>query len=382
MAGKEEPPKKSRPTTKSNTHHIKSNTQQTVSSSESSPRSKKSGNFETQRASFVSKKVAGKIDSSEDDDEEGDDDEDSDLDDLARRIQKHDEDSVPQSGLTRKVSDEFLPKKKIDMELVEGSYYSEDDHLAESPSLDAGAVEKELKSLYDMIGQFQPETFELEQKLHPFLSDYIPCIGDIDPILKVSMPSSIGSQPLPPNLETHQYVGFVYLDEPHSQQSDPAVIDLALRAISLQETASDSNMKVRSIKLPPFAKNMDAGKTASHKTLQNWIDSVTDLQQKKNRSSGLGLKGASQVDELEKLMAEWPVEVDLALSVHSVQLPSADIDLNIKDFAKLCCIILDIPVKPVKTSYNGPKKQLIESLSSIFSVYLLFKNNQHFSSRV
>lgn len=341
--------------------------------------------YEAQRAAPPTRKPQESLQQQQDDSDE--DDEDSDLEDLAGRIQMHEETSIPKTGLTRNLSNEFLPRKKTEKETPQASAEGNgrefaDQDVAIGASLDPGSVEQELKSLYEMIGMYQPETFELDHKLQPFLPDYIPCIGDIDPIIKISMPPTLSGQPLPESLQAHEYVGFVYLDEPNAQQSDPAVIDLALRAISLQETTKETNAKVRSIRLPPFSNNMDANKSAPHKALQNWIDTVADLQTKKNRPTGAGSKGASLVDDLEKLMAEWPSEIDSALTQHTIQLPSADIDLCLKDFARLCCTILDVPVKPVRSNYSGPRKQLVDSISTIFSVYLLFKNNQHFSGRV
>ena len=341
--------------------------------------------YEAQRAAPPARKPQENVQQQQQDDSD-EDDEDSDLEDLAGRIQMHEETSIPKTGLTRNLSNDFLPRKKTEKESHQASTEGKgrEQDVAMDASLDPpGSVEQELKSLYEMIGMYQPETFELDHKLQPFLPDYIPCIGDIDPIIKISMPPTLSGQPLPESLQAHEYVGFVYLDEPNAQQSDPAVIDLALRAISLQETTKETNAKVRSIRLPPFSNNMDANKSAPHKALQNWIDTVADLQTKKNRPTGAASKGASLVDDdLEKLMAEWPSEIDFALTQHTIQLPTADIDLSLQDFARLCCTILDVAVKPVRSNYNGPRKQLVDSISSIFAVYLLFKNNQHFSGRV
>lgn len=392
MVGRDQSAPK-RPTRPDSAHGPK-NSSRPPSSTDSSPLiQKRQSVYEAQRAAPPSKIPQERQNQQQQDESEEDDgesDEDSDLEDLAGRIQMHEETSIPKSGLTRNHSNDFLPRKKSVKNVAQVS-----DQVAQvsdknqklgdgddGDSLDPGSVEKELKSLYEMIGMYQPETFELDQNLQPFVPDYIPCIGDIDPIIKISMPPTLFGQPLPQTLQAHEYVGFVYLDEPNTQQSDPAVVDLALRAISLQETTKESNAKVRSIKLPPFSKNLDANKSAPHKALQNWIDTVADLQAKKNRPSGSGSMGAALTNDLEKLMAEWPPEIDSALTQNAIQLPSADIDLGLKDFARLCCAILDIPVKPVKSTYQGPRKQLIDSISTIFSVYLLFKNNQHFSVRV
>jgi hypothetical protein len=47
------------------------------------------------------------------------------------------------------------------------------------------SLTEDLKQLLKMIAAYAPENIELETKLHPFVPEYIPCIGDIDPMLKV-----------------------------------------------------------------------------------------------------------------------------------------------------------------------------------------------------
>ena len=55
---------------------------------------------------------------------------------------------------------------------------SEFDHLVVSP---------EVKDLFKHITRFQPQSIELDNKLKPFIPEYIPAIGDIDAYLKVRM---------------------------------------------------------------------------------------------------------------------------------------------------------------------------------------------------
>lgn len=46
----------------------------------------------------------------------------------------------------------------------------------------------DLIEVFDFIKNYTPETIEIETILRPFLLDYIPAVGDVDPFLKVSMP--------------------------------------------------------------------------------------------------------------------------------------------------------------------------------------------------
>jgi len=84
-------------------------------------------------------------------------------------------------------------------------------------------VSNEVKELFQYIGRYKPQTIELETKLKPFIPDYIPAIGEIDPFLKIPRPDG---QP--------DKLGLTVLDEPAAQQTDPTVLDLQLRAISTQ----------------------------------------------------------------------------------------------------------------------------------------------------
>ncbi|KAJ2991825.1 Intraflagellar transport protein 46 [Globomyces sp. JEL0801] len=197
------------------------------------------------------------------------------------------------------------------------------------------STEKELKSLLEMINMFMPETIELEPKLDPFIPDFIPCIGDIDPMIKIPLPEKIKDEQCKVLLEPLKSVGLTLLDEPNSVQSDPAgnllsnlllVVDLALRASVLNDTGTNTNSKVRSINLPLKVSENDS--SPSVRALSKWIDSVKEihLQQKVTTQ-----KGKLNVD-MEQLMAEWPEEIDKKLSNNEVNLLEIDSKDNIIQF--------------------------------------------------
>jgi hypothetical protein len=81
-----------------------------------------------------------------------------------------------------------------------------------------------MMTILQMIKQYSPENVELEPKLQPFTPDYIPCIADIDPMIKVAMPTTIQGEPLKEGFETLKTLGLAMIDEPNSIQSDPAGI--------------------------------------------------------------------------------------------------------------------------------------------------------------
>jgi intraflagellar transport protein 46 len=156
-----------------------------------------------------------------------------------------------------------------------------------------------LQSLLEMIAIYQPETMELDTKLSAFIPEYIPSIGDIDPMIKIPIPSILN-----PGKDILDNVGIYSLDEPNGLQSDPAVADLALRSISLR--TPEHNIIVRAVQLHT---------SGGSKTLQSWIDSVQELQLSKARE----VKSVPAWD-LEKLMAEWPQEIELFMKKDEVSL--------------------------------------------------------------
>lgn len=71
-------------------------------------------------------------------------------------------------------------------------------------------VSREIKDLFTFISGYKPQDIEIETKLKPFIPEYIPAVGDIDPFLKVPPPDS-----------KPDYLGLKTLDEPGPKQSDP-----------------------------------------------------------------------------------------------------------------------------------------------------------------
>ena len=94
--------------------------------------------------------------------------------------------------------------------------------------------------------------------MRPFIPDYIPAVGEIDPFVKVPRPDNKPDQ-----------LGLAVLDEPAAQQSDPTVFTLQLRAVTKSSAAQP--MLVRSIE--------DA--TKDPKQISGWINSINDLHRHK-----------------------------------------------------------------------------------------------------
>ena len=81
--------------------------------------------------------------------------------------------------------------------------------------------------------RYKPHNIELETKMRPFIPDYIPAVGDIDPFVKVPRPDGKADN-----------LGLDNLDEPAAVQSDPNVLQLQLRAVSKSSAAQAAAMRI------------------------------------------------------------------------------------------------------------------------------------------
>ncbi|GFH17841.1 IFT complex B protein [Haematococcus lacustris] len=190
-------------------------------------------------------------------------------------------------------------------------------------------VSDEIKTLFQQITRFKPQTIELDTKLKPFIPDYIPSIGGIDEFIKV-------------------------LDEPAAKQSDPTVLTLQLRQMSKEAPGSKAEMIGR-------IEHTDEQK---QKKIGGWVQSINDIHRNKPAAT---VNYSRRMPDIEALMQEWPPEMEAF--VRTMKMPTGDLDLDLRTFTKLVCSILDIPV------YDNP----VESLHLLFSLYLDFKQNPVFA---
>jgi len=54
----------------------------------------------------------------------------------------------------------------------------------------------------------------------------------------------------------------------------------------------------------------------------------------------------------------------------------AEIDMHVSDYARLVLAMCDIPVH--KSATGGANKSVVESLHILFTLFVEFRNNQHF----
>ncbi|XP_074383966.1 intraflagellar transport protein 46 homolog isoform X2 [Zonotrichia albicollis] len=201
-------------------------------------------------------------------------------------------------------------------------------------------VSSEIKDLFEYIKRYTPKTIEIEHKLQPFIPDFIPAVGDIDAFLKVPRPDG-----KPDNL------GLLVLDEPSTKQSDPTVLSLWLTENSKQHNITQ--IKVKSLE---NAEN-------NPKAIESWIESISELHRCKPPAT---VHYSRPMPDIETLMQEWSPEFEELLG--KVGLPSAEMSCDLAEYIDMICAILDIPVY----------KSRIHPLHVLFSLFLEFKNSQHF----
>ncbi|ORX55487.1 hypothetical protein BCR36DRAFT_281826, partial [Piromyces finnis] len=243
-------------------------------------------------------------------------------------------------------------------------------------------ITDEMKELFIYINTYQPEEFTLIPQLKCFIPDYIPAVGDIDPIIKIPKPNQ-------EDKDMECELGTKVLDEPVAKQTDPALLDLELRA-SLLSTGSDENNKnVYSINL-----NFNDSEEGIEgmKELTKWVENAQNLYSLKPSDRVIYSK---RMADIEDLMAEWPPEIDEFFSSNDNDFSISQLDLPLPDICKLVCSILDIPVysnnttnqksltdTDNKSSIKRNHRNLIESMHTVFSLYAEFKNSQHFGRKI
>lgn len=156
-----------------------------------------------------------------------------------------------------------------------------------------------------------------------------------------------------------------FLDEPASNQSDPTVLELNLRAKSKKLQYSD--MVVRSIE---YAEK-------NPQKIDKWIHDINELHRNK---PPVQVNYKKNMPDLDRLMEAWPPEIEALLNgiqssggggAGNFILPSPELDVSLVEYVKVLCSLLDIPV------YDNP----VESLHLLFSLFIEFKNNPHFQDR-
>ena len=234
-------------------------------------------------------------------------------------------------------------------------------------------VSPEIQQLFAYIQRYQPHDIELDTPLKCFIPSYLPSVGEIDAFVKIPRPrftpvsekhekdsdsQNKNQNEGPPKKqqpeEERDELGLKVLDEPALHQSDAAVIELQLRVLHKKKYGSQENALVRSI---------EAASQNPHE-IDRWISNMEQLHQSKPQAE---VHYSQNFPIMEELMAPWPEEWEDKIRNGDLKLPDPDLDLSLEEYAKVLCVLLDIPV------YEG---SLIESVHMMMSLFLHLKQHQ------
>ncbi|CAL6019111.1 Intraflagellar_transport complex B protein 46 [Hexamita inflata] len=191
------------------------------------------------------------------------------------------------------------------------------------------------EQLMEIFRTFIPIELMLETLFVPFLQDYQPSIGDVDPFIKIGRPDG-KIEPL----------GLVVLDEYCINQTDPTILKLHLQS---QTKGMGSAIVDQTMSIDERVRVINADK----QQIDDWIKSVEKIH---------SIQGPAEMQytirpPADTILELWDPDMESILS--QVELPKPNIDLSLEEYAKLCCILLDIPVSD----------NIIESVHMFFQNY-------------
>lgn len=102
------------------------------------------------------------------------------------------------------------------------------------------------------------------------------------------------------------------------------------------------------------------------RAVDSWVNSISALHRCKPPAS---VQYVRLMPDIDSLMQEWPSELEELLG--RLQLPPARLQCSTAEYAEAVCAMLDIPV-------YGSR---VQSLHLLFSLYLEFRDSQHFTRR-
>ncbi|XP_053613437.1 intraflagellar transport protein 46 homolog [Plodia interpunctella] len=222
-------------------------------------------------------------------------------------------------------------------------------------------VPPDMENIFQYIMKYTPQKIDIDFRLHPFVPEYVPAVGDIDAFLKVSTPAAnVRAAPLSDQVLEHiDNLGLSVLDEPAAEQSDSALLHLQLRAISKTNSAKST---VLTKKIENAEKNT--------KAIERWIKDVSELHLSKPPPT---VTYTTKTPDIDSLMEEWPDSMEETLN--DVGFPPANIDCSLSQYVDLVCGVFDIPIA------GNTLNDRIQALHLLFSLYSAVKNSQLYVDR-
>ena len=109
-----------------------------------------------------------------------------------------------------------------------------------------------------------------------------------------------------------------------------------------------------------------ASPRSNPRPVDSWVESISALHRCKPPAS---VQYSRAMPSIDSLMQEWPAELEELLARR--QLPGALLDCSVAQYSNIICSLLDIPV------YSSR----IQSLHLLFSLFLEFRDLEHFTNK-
>nr|XP_012152012.1 PREDICTED: intraflagellar transport protein 46 homolog isoform X2 [Megachile rotundata] len=237
-------------------------------------------------------------------------------------------------GKSMRMNSDPSDSEESDDDDIEGTNNAQPVEIYNPKDFEDLDVSTEVKELFQNIMRYTPQKIELNYKLIPFIPDFIPAVGDIDAFLKIPRPDGVEDK-----------IGLNVLDEPCTNQSDPAVLHLQLR--SYMRSAGAARQTV-------IKRIEDAEKNG--KSIDKWIEDMNQLHRSKHPPAVNLMKPMPDIDSL---LQQWPAEVEEKLN--EAELDFTELDCELHELVDIICNLLDIPS-------DGESR--LEALHTLFTLYL------------
>ncbi|XP_076545474.1 intraflagellar transport 46 [Osmia lignaria lignaria] len=241
-------------------------------------------------------------------------------------------------GKSMGINSDPSDSEESDDDDIEGTINAQPVEIYNPKDFEDLEVSIEVKELFQNIMRYTPQKIELNYKLIPFIPDYIPAVGDIDAFLKIPRPDG-----------TEDKIGLTVLDEPCTNQSDPAVLHLQLR--SYMKSAGAARQTV-------IKRIEDAEKNG--KSIDKWIEDMNQLYRSKHPPA---VHITKPMPDIDSLLQQWPTEVEEKLN--EAELDFTQLDCELPELIDVICNLLDIP---------SDEETRLEALHTLFTLYLEVRN--------
>ncbi|XP_066254908.1 intraflagellar transport protein 46 homolog [Euwallacea similis] len=212
-------------------------------------------------------------------------------------------------------------------------------------------VDPEIAEVFEYITRYTPAKMASDYKFKPFIPEFLPAVGDIDAFLKVEPPETTLSGDIFD--ENVLQLGLLVLDEPASNQSDPPLLHLQLRAAHDEPMEEQEQKHIVVKKIDNLEKNS--------KVIDKWIKDVSHLH--KSKSSPV-VRYSQPMPDIDDLMQQWPE--DLEQMFKEKGFPKPEPNQLVSDYVEVVCDYLQIPTS----------KNKIQSLHLLFCLYTATKQTQ------